>query len=223
MLAAAAAARAGAGYVRLVGEMAFASVPNAVVRSGGSAAEFLADGRIGAVAIGPGLGRSEGARVRLEQLLALSQPLVLDADALHLLGSEAAERLRQLDQPPILTPHAGEFDRMFQEVRGSKVEKARWAAVAACAVIVYKGSDTVVAAPDGRAAIAPPSSPWLATAGTGDVLTGIVAAMRARGLQAFEAACAGVWLHSRAAALAGPGMIADDLVQRLQASLAECT
>ena len=96
------------------------------------------------------------------------------------------------------------------------------AAHAAQAVIVYKGPDTVVAAPDGRAAIAPSASHWLATAGTGDVLAGVIAAMRAAGLDAFEAACSGVWLHGRAAALAGPGLIADDLLDHLPQARAEC-
>ena len=89
-------------------------------------------------------------------------------------------------------------------------------------MIVYKGADTVVAAPDGRAAIAPSASPWLASAGTGDVLAGVIAAMRAGGLEPFEAACAGVWLHGRAAEKAGPGLIADDLIARLPAAIDEC-
>lgn len=89
-------------------------------------------------------------------------------------------------------------------------------------MLVYKGADTVVAAPDGRAAIAPPASHWLATAGTGDVLAGVIAAMRAWGLDPFEAACAGVWLHGRAAERAGAGMIADDLLEHLPAAFAEC-
>jgi NAD(P)H-hydrate repair Nnr-like enzyme with NAD(P)H-hydrate dehydratase domain len=112
---------------------------------------------------------------------------------------------------------------MFGVSSASKVGQARSAAERAGAVIVYKGADTVVAAPDGRAAIAPPASHWLASAGTGDVLTGIVAALRAKGLEPFEAACAGVWLHGRAAALAGPGLVADDLLDCLPAALAECS
>jgi hydroxyethylthiazole kinase-like uncharacterized protein yjeF len=141
----------------------------------------------------------------------------LDADALFLL--DPAE-LASLGHMPILTPHAGEFHRLFGARDGSKVEEARRAAAEAKAVIVYKGADTVVAAPDGRAAIAPPAPAWLASAGTGDVLTGIIAAMRARGLEPFEAACAGVWLHGRAAERAGAGMIADDLIACLPAVMA---
>ena len=214
-LAAAAASRAGAGYVRLHSDAPAAGLPHAIVQGGGS----MIDERVGAVVFGPGLGRSEAAQALLQRLLETPKPLVLDADALHLLG----DRLPQFAHQPILTPHAGEFVRMFGTIPGSKVEQARAAAENAQAVVVYKGSDTVVAAPDGRAAIAAPASAWLATAGTGDVLTGIIGAMRAKGLGAFEAACAGVWLHGRAAALAGPGLIADDLIQRLPAALGECS
>jgi NAD(P)H-hydrate repair Nnr-like enzyme with NAD(P)H-hydrate dehydratase domain len=102
------------------------------------------------------------------------------------------------------------------------VERARAAAAAARSVIVSKGPDTGVAAPDGRAAIAFPAPHWLATAGTGDVLAGVIAALRASGLEAFEAACAGVWLHCRAAELAGPGLVADDLLDHLRAASIEC-
>jgi NAD(P)H-hydrate repair Nnr-like enzyme with NAD(P)H-hydrate dehydratase domain len=122
----------------------------------------------------------------------------------------------------VLTPHAGEFAKLFGALPGSKVEQARAAAAAAGAVVVFKGADTVVAAPDGRAAIAPPAPGWLASAGTGDVLAGIIAAMRSRTLEPFEAACAGVWLHGRAAQMAGAGLIADDLIEALPAALADC-
>jgi hydroxyethylthiazole kinase-like uncharacterized protein yjeF len=220
-LAAAAAARAGAGYVRLIGKSS-ASLPQAVVQSGGSASEHLKDSRIGCVVIGPGLGRGAEAQALLDDALGGDRPLVLDADALTPL-SGSVERLRDLEQPVILTPHAGEFARLFPTATGSKLEQARAAAALSGAVIVYKGPDTVVAAPDGRAAIAPPAPHWVASAGTGDVLAGIVGAMRARGVGAFEAACAAVWLHGRAARLAGPALIADDLIQRLAEALAECS
>jgi hydroxyethylthiazole kinase-like uncharacterized protein yjeF len=144
--------------------------------------------------------------------------VVLDADALNLLaGSEPVEL-----EGAILTPHEGEFARLFGKLPGGKVERARAAAARSQAVVVLKGADTVVAAPDGRAAIAPPAPSWLASAGTGDVLTGVVAAMRASGLAPFEAACAGVWLQAQAAELAGPASIADDLVARLPVAIASC-
>ena len=219
-LAAGAAARAGSGYVRLISEGPVPGVPQAVVQTRGASLELLSDSRIGCLALGPGLGRGEEARALLERALTQPHPLVLDADALHLLSAEA---VRGLPHTPILTPHAGEFERLFGSLEGSKVDRARSAAARSGAVMVCKGPDTVVAAPDGWAAIAPPASSWLASAGTGDVLTGIVAAMRARGLDAFEAACAGVWLHKRAAELAGPALIADDLIESLPAALAECS
>jgi hydroxyethylthiazole kinase-like uncharacterized protein yjeF len=158
---------------------------------------------------------------RLEHVLALGHPLVLDADALNLLR-DRLDALRGTRATPILTPHAGEFERLFGKLAGSKVVRARAAAVRADSVVVFKGPDTVVAAPDGRAAIAPPAPPWLATAGTGDVLSGIIAAMRALGLEAFEAACAGVWIHGRAAERAGSGLIADDLVGELPKIVVDC-
>ncbi|HEX8215603.1 MAG TPA: NAD(P)H-hydrate dehydratase [Allosphingosinicella sp.] len=212
-LASAAALRSGAGYVRLITDAAAPGVPQAIVQGQGG----LEDPRIGALVIGNGLGRGSAAAEFLERALAAGHPLILDADALFLLAGEP-ERLRSLGHMPILTPHAGEFERLFGLGEGSKVEQARRAAERANAVVVFKGADTVVAAPDGRAAIAAPASPYLATAGTGDVLAGIAGAMRARGLEAFEAACAAVWLHGRAAEQLGPGLIADDLV----AALADC-
>ncbi|MFL6863624.1 MAG: NAD(P)H-hydrate dehydratase [Allosphingosinicella sp.] len=218
-LTAAAAARGGAGYVRLIAGETLASLPAAIVQSRREPELSLEDERIGALAVGPGLGRDRRARTRLQIALASKRPLVLDADALVLI----AERGPPLDlaETPILTPHAGEFARLWTGGEGSKIEEARAAAAAWRAVIVFKGPDTIVAAPDGRAAIARvPHS--LASAGTGDVLTGVIAAMRAAGLEPFEAACAAIWLHARAAELAGPTLIADDLLRWLPAALAEC-
>ncbi|WP_243451002.1 NAD(P)H-hydrate dehydratase [Sphingosinicella sp. CPCC 101087] len=216
-LAACAAARTGAGYVRLFASEVVHGVPSAVVQTPG--VPFAHDERIGALAIGPGLGTGPAGQMALETALASAVPLVIDADGLNLLAQAG---LPNLPGTPILTPHAGEFARLFGEQGGSKVDRARAASDRSGAVILFKGADTVVAAPDGRAAIAPPMPHWLASAGTGDVLTGIVAAMRASGLGAFEAACAGVWLQGRAATLAGPALIADDLIAELPAAVADC-
>ena len=127
----------------------------------------------------------------------------------------SASRSGCAGQDAILTPHEGEFERLFGKLDGSKAERALEEARKSGAVIVFKGPDTLVASPDGRLGFAPPAPAWLASAGTGDVLAGMIAALRARGLEAFEAACAAVWLHGRAAELAGPQMIADDLVEAI--------
>ena len=221
-LTAAAALRAGVGYVRLIGSQNMLGLPYAIVQNAGDIGEQIADPRITAIAVGPGLGRGNGATRLLDQAITAHRPLVLDADALFLLAGTGVDRLRQAPHLPIITPHAGEFARLFGDLSGSKIDQARKAAEKAGAVTVYKGADTVVACPSGRAAIASVSSAWLASAGTGDVLTGVIAAARAGGMEAFEAASAGVWLHTRAADHAGPGLIADDLLDGLPEALAEC-
>ena len=225
MLAASAAQRAGAGYVLLAGEGeggAFALVRRAPSDSK-AFRDMLGDERIGALVVGPGLGRDEEARSKLDIALCAGRPLVLDADALVLLADKGPAPLQGLRQIPLLTPHEGEFARLFGPLPGSKLDRARQAARQAQAVVLLKGADSVVARPDGRAAIAPPAPPWLASAGTGDVLAGIAGAMVARGLAPFEAAQAALWLHAEAARRAGPGLIADDLVQHLSAALAACS
>lgn len=214
-LAATAALRAGAGYVRLLAQGPIQGVPAAVVQS--SDAEVLQEARISCLLAGPGLGRGARATETLEAALGSGLPLVLDGDALTLLAASG----RKPPQGSILTPHAGEFALLLPGSSGSKVEQARSAAASTGSVIVFKGADTVIAAPGGEAAIAS-APPWLATAGTGDVLAGIVAAMRAAGMEPFEAACAGVWLHARAAELSGPALIADDLARHLAPAIAEC-
>lgn len=206
-LAATAAARAGAGYVRIQSDEPVGNVPAAVVQGQRGT---LDDPRIGALLIGPGLGRENGDL--LKRVLETDLPLVMDGDALSLLSGRVGE-LRGLNA--VLTPHEGEFRRLFPDLNGSKPERALAAAKRADCVIVYKGPDTLVASPDGRLAFAPPAPAWLATAGTGDVLAGIVAAMVAQGLQPFEAVSAAVWLHGRAAEIAGPRMIADDLAEAI--------
>ena len=208
-LAATAAARAGAGYVRVSTSRMIDGLPSAVVQTDTAVVD---DERIGCILVGPGLGN-------LPQVLTLAltsaAPKVLDADAIGHVGEP--ERMR--GQQAILTPHEGEFRRLFPNLQGSKAERALEAARMSGAVIVYKGPDTLVAAPDGRLGFALPAPAWLATAGTGDVLAGIAAAMVARGLPLFDAACAAVWLHGRAAECAGPSMIADDLAAAIPQAL----
>jgi hydroxyethylthiazole kinase-like uncharacterized protein yjeF len=208
-LAATAAARTGAGYVRVSTSKPIEALPSAIVQV--DTAE-VKDPRIGCLLVGPGMGD-------IPQILTLAltskAPKVIDADGITHLGDP--ERLK--GQDAVITPHEGEFRKLFGEMPGSKPEQALDAARRSGAVVVYKGSDTVVASPDGRLGFRPPAPGWLASAGTGDVLSGMIAALRARGMPAFEAACAGVWLHGRAAEHAGPDLIADDLVEAIPAAL----
>ena len=209
-LAAKAAAYSGAGYVRVSTSRTIEGLPSAIVQI--DTAE-INDPRIGCLLVGPGMGD-------IPQVLTLAltskAPKVIDADAITHLGDP--ERLK--GQDAIVTPHEGEFKRLFGEIAGSKPERAIEAARRCGAVIVYKGGDTLVASSDGRLAFRPLAPAWLASAGTGDVLAGMTAALRARGLPAFDAACAGVWLHGRAAELAGPEMIADDLAEPIPDAIA---
>ena len=204
-LTATSAARAGAGYVRLSTSRPISGLPNSIVQTGTGT---LSDPRIGCIAVGPGMGD-------LPQILTLAltshAPKVIDADALRQVGDPD----RLLGHDAILTPHEGEFEALFGTIDGSKPERALAAARMSANVVLFKGPDTLIASPDGQLGFAPPAPAWLASAGTGDVLTGIIAAFRARGMPSFEAACAGAWVHGRAAEVAGPGMIADDLVAAL--------
>jgi hydroxyethylthiazole kinase-like uncharacterized protein yjeF len=209
-LSAKAAAYSGAGYVRVSTSRSIDGLPSAIVQT--DTAE-INDGRIGCLIVGPGMG--DIPRV-LTLALTSHAPKVIDADAITHLGEP--ERLR--GQDAIITPHQGEFERLFGKLEGSKADRALEAAKRSGAVIVYKGPDTLVASPDGRLGFAPPAPAWLASAGTGDVLAGMIAAMRARGLEAFEAASAAVWLHGRAAEIAGAQMIADDLAAAIPHALA---
>ena len=208
-LAASAAARAGAGYVRVSTSRTIDGLPSSVVQTGGA---DMKDEHIGCILVGPGLGDVPQV---LTLALTSTAPKVIDADGIGLIG----EPERMHGQDAILTPHDGEFAKLFGGIEGSKPERALEAAKKSQSVIVYKGPDTLVAAPDGRLGFAPPAPAWLASAGTGDVLAGMIAAMRARGMDSFEAACAAVWLHGRAAEAAGPAMIADDLVEAIPQAL----
>jgi hydroxyethylthiazole kinase-like uncharacterized protein yjeF len=221
-LAASAAARSGAGAVRLQSKEYSSTVPLSVIQAPGRPLDRISDDRIGAVLAGCGLPANDLGRCLLDEVLGEEHPLILDAGALQLLADNGRERLATLDALAVLTPHEGEFAKLFDHLEGDKLQRARAAAAEIGAVVVYKGPDTVIAHPDGRAAIHPAVSNWLATGGSGDILAGVIAAMRASGMEAFEAACAGVWLHGRAAELAGPAFIADDLIAQLPHAVAEC-
>lgn len=222
------ALRAGAGLVTV------ASPPDALIVNAahltaimlqpfdgaGGLAEILADTRKNAVLLGPALGVGAPTRGLVLAALGSGAATVLDADAITSFegdGPALTAAIAARDgRPVVLTPHDGEFRRLFPDVVDtSKLARARAAAKRSGAVVVLKGADTVIAAPDGRAAINDNAPPWLATAGAGDVLGGFVTGLLAQSMPVFEAACAAVWLHGAAALLVGPGLIAEDLPEQL--------
>jgi len=233
-LAARGALRAGAGLVTIASPREALAINAAaslavMVRPVDGAAElrsFLADKRRNAIVLGPGGGVGAAMQEQVLAALASQAAVVLDADALTSFADAPRKLASEIGKRPgqdvVLTPHEGEFSRIFNNISkktnfNSKLEKTRLAADLCGAVVVHKGADTVVAAPGGRAAIANNSPPSLATAGSGDVLAGIVAGLMAQGMQAFDAASAAVWLHGEAAAEFGAGLIAEDLPEMLPA------
>jgi hydroxyethylthiazole kinase-like uncharacterized protein yjeF len=228
------ALRAGAGLVTLasprnalaVNAAALTAVMVRAIDTVVEFAELLTDKRLNACVIGPGAGLGDRTRGFVLTALSAKRDLVLDADALTSFA-DAPDRLFEAikathDPQVVLTPHEGEFPRLFSDISNkhpqrSKLERVRAAAERSGAIVLLKGPDTVVASPDGRAAIAANAPPWLATAGAGDVLSGMIAGMLAQGVPAFEAACIGVWMHGEAAREAGPGLIAEDLPEVLPA------
>ncbi|MBL8659501.1 MAG: NAD(P)H-hydrate dehydratase [Rhodospirillales bacterium] len=221
-LAAEAARRIGAGLVTIAAppesRIIYASgAPGTIIATIDDEDAFetlVADPRRNAALVGPGAGTLPAVQDKVLTVLRLEKRCVLDADALSVFA-EAPDRLfSAIRGPCVLTPHEGEFSRIFN-VDGNKLERARDAARRSGAVIVLKGADTVIAAPDGRAAINTDAPPTLATAGTGDVLSGMVLGLLAQGMDPFDAGCAAAWLHGRAAAAFGRGLIAEDIIDGL--------
>jgi hydroxyethylthiazole kinase-like uncharacterized protein yjeF len=233
-LAARGALRAGAGLVTLASPrdalaINASALTAVMVRAIDTMAEFanlLADKRLNACVIGPGAGVGDRTRDLVLAALSAQRGLVLDADALTSFA-EAPDQLfdaiKASNCPQVvLTPHKGEFNRLFKGIETnnplhSKLDLARAAAERSGAIVLLKGADTVVASPDGRAAISANAPPWLATAGAGDVLAGVIAGFLAQGVAAFEAACMATWMHGEAGSEAGPGLIAEDLPEVLPA------
>ncbi|MEM6826743.1 MAG: NAD(P)H-hydrate dehydratase [Pseudomonadota bacterium] len=217
-LAALAAQRSGAGYVKRFGP-AVANATAGLVNDETPLRDALADQRIGSVLIGPGLGRGDEARAKLDIALASGKPLVLDADALHLLDPSQVAR----SSPIIVTPHDGELEalcRRFSVIGEGRLAKATALAGSSGLVVLAKGPDSFVVTPDGTVAVGPPASSWLSVAGSGDALAGILAARLAAGSTPFEAACVALWLHAEAARLCRPAFTADDLALSVNAALA---
>ena len=226
-LAADAARRIGAGLVTVAAPpdsraIVAAGSPGTIVVTVENEADWshlLDDARKNAVLIGPGAGVMSSTRLRVLAALAARRACVLDADALTVFRDAPSALFAAVEGPCVLTPHEGEFPRLFS-VEGDKLSRARSAARQSGAVVVLKGSDTVIAAPDGRAAINAGAPPDLATAGSGDVLAGMTVGLLAQGMPAFEAAAAAAWLHGRCAAAHGAGLIAEDLAPALPRLLA---
>lgn len=226
-LAAEAALRAGSGLVTL------ASPPDALATNASQLTsvmlarmdgneglkDILSDQRISAIGMGPAMGHGEPAREKVVAALNCGRNVVLDADALTCFEDkhdDLFELIKAANSEVVMTPHLGEFVRLFGgDGKQARLHAACQAADRSGATVVFKGPDTVVAEPGGQAAINTNAPPWLATAGSGDVLTGVISGLLAQGMSGFDAACAGVWLHGAAAACLGPGMTSEDLAKHV--------
>lgn len=223
ILASEAAMRAGAGYVKLAGDTEHPAVPADLVVDPGPLEEVLGDKRLDAVLIGPGLGRNDTAKAKLEAVFVSGKPAVFDADALHLITPAMFETSER--RCHVLTPHEGELAVLCEAFgidRNTKLEKARKLAETTGCVVAAKGADTIVAAPSAPIRFFKPASSWLSAAGTGDVLAGVVVSRMAAGEPPLEAASQAVWLHGEAARQLGPAFTAGELARQMRHALATC-
>lgn len=226
-LTAQAALAVGAGLVTIVGDAEalkeHAAHVTAIMLREADEHLSIIDARVHAAAIGPGAGITDKTRKTVLHLLRLGMPLVLDADALTIFADNRATLFAALHDQVVLTPHEGEFSRLFPDIDlQDRLTAARLAAEISGSLILLKGAETVVAAPDGRLALNRHASPWLATAGSGDVLMGLICGMLAQGSTAFDAACIAAWLHGDIGVRGGPGLTADRMVDLISLVLTGC-
>ncbi len=182
---------------------------------------LIRDPKFDVVLIGPGLGLAPENRALILDVLKTGKPCVLDADALTLFKEEPKTLFKALNEKCVLTPHEGEFARLFGEIQGDKATRTKEAAQRAGGVVLLKGAETVIAEPGGRAVVNLNAPPWLATAGSGDVLAGMILGLMAAGMPSFEAACAAAHTHGVLAERLGPGLVAEDLVEEIRVLLKE--
>jgi hydroxyethylthiazole kinase-like uncharacterized protein yjeF len=226
-LSAQAALAVGAGLVTIVGSKDAlaehaAHVTAIMLREADPAGDFL-DGRVSAVAIGPGAGVGENVRADVLRLLASDTSAVLDADALTVFKDTRNFLFSALRTTDVMTPHLGEFGRIFPDIATDNPQNAvRRAAEQAQCVVLLKGPETWIAAPDGRFLVNRHASPWLATAGSGDVLTGLICGLMAQGVAGFEAAAIGAYLHGDIGVRGGPGLTADSMIGHIPLVLRGC-
>lgn len=226
-LTAQAALAVGAGLVTIVGDRAalaeHAAHVTAIMLREGRVEDALNDRRVTACAIGPGAGQGEGLQKTVLAVMGRRRPLVLDADALTAFADQPGTLYSKGHNDVALTPHIGEFGRLFS---GLAIEDRRTAVLRAAelsrCVVLLKGPQTWVAAPDGRSAFNAHAAPWLATAGSGDVLTGIICGLMAQGVSAFDAACMSAWIHGDVGVRGGPGLTADNMIAQFPLVLRGC-
>jgi len=211
-LAATCARRIGAGLITIAAQgtasMIYRQADPGNIVSDVPLTDLLNDPRKNAVLVGPGLGIGEGRKAMVKDLLFTNKALVIDADAITMLSGT---NWNQRQAETLLTPHEGEFSKLFPHIKGSKIGRARLAAKESGCTILLKGADTVIAAPNGMTSINPTGTPWLATAGSGDSLSGICLGLMAQGLSGFNAGKLASWLHGRCAEVFEEGLVAEDI------------